>query len=121
MKYFFAFGTAMLGLCLLNTGTQCVAQTPSKGAQLQTVAWQDHDHDQDRDHDRNNDHDRDHDRANVPSGSYAETCRDIRVNGDRIEATCDNGRGKWRQTSLDNFQRCNSEIVNLHGHLSCNK
>src|SRR5262249_13835516 len=54
----------------------------------------------------------------VPQGSYQQTCRDIRQNGDRLEATCEKRNGGWRTTSID-YRGCRGEIVNDDGHLRC--
>jgi hypothetical protein len=57
----------------------------------------------------------------VPSGSYVQTCRDIRTVGNTLEAVCDNGNGDWTVSSLRNIDRCISGIENLYGHLGCTK
>src|SRR5215470_2433376 len=54
----------------------------------------------------------------IPSGSYKQTCRDIRNNGYRLEATCQSQGGDWRTTSLD-YRGCGGEIVNDDGNLRC--
>jgi major membrane immunogen (membrane-anchored lipoprotein) len=54
----------------------------------------------------------------VPSGSYQQTCRDIRSNAGRLEASCQRRDGSWQQTSL-NFQNCQGPIENIDGQLSC--
>jgi len=56
-----------------------------------------------------------------PPGSYAETCRNIYVEGDRLAAECQERDGDWRRTSLDDFDRCTSEIINNNGRLACTK
>src|SRR5437899_3756954 len=55
----------------------------------------------------------------IPSGSYQQTCRDIRNNSDRLEATCQSRSGDWRTTSID-YRGCSGEIVNDDGNLRCN-
>src|SRR5205085_599722 len=55
---------------------------------------------------------------NFPSGSYQQTCRNIGVKGNRLEADCDSGNGQWNRTSLRNFQNC-GEIANINGRLRC--
>jgi hypothetical protein len=54
-----------------------------------------------------------------PPGNYVETCRNIHVEGDRLEAECQERDGDWRRTSLDDFNRCTSEIANNDGRLVC--
>ena len=56
-----------------------------------------------------------------PRGSYRETCRNIYVEGDRLAAECQERDGDWRRTSLDDFDRCTSGIVNNNGRLVCTK
>lgn len=83
---------------------------------------QDDRHDNDRhDNDRHDDHDRDHDRDRVPDGGYRQTCRDIHVAGDALQASCQKRNGKWRNTSLRDFRRCSSSIENDNGKLVCNR
>lgn len=57
----------------------------------------------------------------IPSGTYTETCRNIRVEGDRLMAECQERDGDWRQTSLDDFQRCPSAPANDNGRLVCGR
>jgi hypothetical protein len=58
----------------------------------------------------------------VPSGAYAQTCRDIRTNGNTLEATCQQRNSdNWTRTSLQNFDQCTSGIENIDGRLECTK
>jgi hypothetical protein len=58
----------------------------------------------------------------VPGGSYAQTCRDIRTNGNTLEATCDTGSGDWTRTALQDINQCKPETIqNIHGRLECTK
>ncbi|HEY7401947.1 MAG TPA: hypothetical protein VIB39_00365 [Candidatus Angelobacter sp.] len=77
----------------------------------------DRDYDHDRDRDRDRDHDRDfgHDRDR---DSYRQTCQNIHRDGDRLKAKCQKANGGWRNTSLDDADRC-PNIVNEDGHLRC--
>jgi len=61
----------------------------------------------------------DHWRGRVPSGPYEQTCRNIRVDGNQLNATCQKRNGDWRNTSLSNFNYCRSQIENENGHLRC--
>lgn len=54
-----------------------------------------------------------------PGGSYRQTCRDVSVHGSTLSATCQDQGGNWRNTELRDFDRCNGEIQNLNGNLSC--
>jgi len=56
-----------------------------------------------------------------PGGDYVRTCRDIRNNGNRIDATCQTRDGDWRRTTLENINQCSSSIVNDDGHLRCGR
>lgn len=55
----------------------------------------------------------------IPPGDYRRTCSNIRVNGQRLDASCQKADGTWRNTSLDNFNRCGNRISNIDGHLRC--
>jgi hypothetical protein len=54
-----------------------------------------------------------------PSGSYVQTCRDIRTRGNTLEADCQTGNGQWNRTSLRNYNSCNGGVVNDGGTLRC--
>jgi hypothetical protein len=90
--------------------------------------------DRDRDYDHDGDRDRDHDRdranggwgygrggygyGGIPYGSYSQTCQNIRVNGNRLDASCEKRNGGWKNTHLDNFQQCR-DVENDNGKLRC--
>ncbi len=57
----------------------------------------------------------------IPPGDYRQTCNNIRVSGQRLDASCQKADGSWRNTSLDNFQRCGNLISNVDGHLRCGR
>lgn len=57
----------------------------------------------------------------VPAGSYQQSCRDIRRRGNRLEARCEDGNRNWNSTSLDNVDRCTSDITNVNGTLQCER
>lgn len=63
--------------------------------------------------------DDDDDDAWRPRGSYRQTCRDIRIAGDDLRATCQTSDGNWRDTKLDDFDRCRGDISNEDGALHC--
>jgi len=92
----------------LNGNLQCTGGNNGRGG-----FWRDRDQNQDRDWDWDRDH-----RTRVPRGSYAQTCQDIRVNGNNLQARCQKKNGKLRDTSLDNFYRCR-DIENDNGKLKC--
>ena len=55
----------------------------------------------------------------IPPGTYTQTCRNMRVEGDRLFAECQERDGDWRQTSLDDIGRCTGGIANDNGRLVC--
>ncbi len=57
----------------------------------------------------------------TPSGGYAQTCQNIRMNGNTLEARCQTRSNSWTQTSLQNVNQCTSGIENDDGRLVCNK
>jgi CVNH domain len=57
----------------------------------------------------------------APSGGYTQTCKDIRTSGNALQANCQKKNGKWKQSSLRNFNRCSSEIENNNGKLVCSR
>jgi hypothetical protein len=59
--------------------------------------------------------------GNVPFGSYTQSCQDVRVNGDDLEAECATRGGDARHAKLDDYQKCTSDIINDDGHLRCSK
>ena len=80
-------------------------------------------HDRDRDHDYRQDRDRDWDwdrdhRYRFPRGTYVQTCQNIQVNGDTLQASCQKRNGGWRNTSLRGFRQCR-DIENNNGKLRC--
>jgi hypothetical protein len=56
-----------------------------------------------------------------PPGSYLQTCRDVRVRGERLYARCQNTRNRWVDTSLEDVYRCSGDISNIDGRLSCDQ
>ena len=71
--------------------------------------------------DRDGDRDRDRFWRGAPGGTYRETCRDIRVDGDRLRARCETMNGYLRDTSLDDFRRCVGGVINYDGRLVCTR
>jgi major membrane immunogen (membrane-anchored lipoprotein) len=57
----------------------------------------------------------------TPYGAYSQTCRNIRTDGDRLEAECQTRDGDWHGTSLSDFSQCRSAIANDNGNLRCEK
>ena len=59
--------------------------------------------------------------ADIPPGSYQQTCRDIKLRGDSLRAKCETTRYQWVRTQLDDVDRCVGDITNIDGQLTCNK
>lgn len=57
----------------------------------------------------------------IPPGSYQDTCKDQRLNGDTLNATCQSEAGHWHVTALHQFARCVGDISNVDGNLRCQK
>lgn len=57
----------------------------------------------------------------IPPGDYRQTCSNVRVSGQRLDASCQRMNGGWRNTSLNNWQRCGNAISNVDGHLRCGR
>ena len=57
--------------------------------------------------------------GNVPQGSYLQSCQNIRTHGDRLSARCKTKDGNWRDTSMDDYDRCTTDIGNDDGNLRC--
>ena len=57
----------------------------------------------------------------IPPGDYRETCNNIRVSGNRLDANCQKKDGGWRSTSLTDYQRCGNLISNVDGNLRCGR
>jgi len=57
--------------------------------------------------------------GNGPSGSYAQSCRDIHVGGDDLHARCQTRDGSWHETKLDDYNKCHGDILNDNGNLKC--
>jgi hypothetical protein len=55
----------------------------------------------------------------VPRGSYSQTCRQITVRPNRLQAVCGTVDGNYRYASLPGWRSCSGEIVNRNGHLVC--
>jgi hypothetical protein len=57
-------------------------------------------------------------RGPLPSGSYTESCREMRVDRHQLEAECRQRDGRWRSTQLD-LRECDRGILNQDGRLAC--
>ena len=57
--------------------------------------------------------------AQMPGGSYLETCTNVRGFSDRIIAECRRVDGSWRRTVLNDVGSCSGDISNQNGRLDC--
>jgi hypothetical protein len=55
----------------------------------------------------------------VPQGSYLQSCRGARIDGDSLTALCKQDGGPERQSALLSYARCIGDIVNADGVLQC--
>jgi hypothetical protein len=55
----------------------------------------------------------------VPSGTYAQTCRNVYVRGDILRAMCQTRDGRWNWSELRKWDDCRGGIVNENGNLRC--
>jgi hypothetical protein len=57
--------------------------------------------------------------AQIPGGSYLQSCRDVQMRGNRLVATCRTEEGRWNRTALNSVGRCAGGIANADGRLAC--
>ena len=109
----------------LSNYAQCQSAVENIDGQLSCggqPGYYDSDRDRNRDYDRDHDYDRDRDQyGRLPGGSYTQTCRDIHIHGNAIQADCQTMDGDWRNTSLDHINQCVGDIVNDNGRLECTR
>lgn len=55
----------------------------------------------------------------LPPGSYMSNCKDPRIVGGTLYASCDNGKDKWLTSKLPNADLCAGDIENHEGTLRC--
>jgi hypothetical protein len=55
----------------------------------------------------------------LPPGSYIATCKDVKLQGSLLSATCNDGKDHWRTTLLRDANKCNGDIANQNGTLRC--
>jgi hypothetical protein len=55
----------------------------------------------------------------LPPGSYIATCKDVKLQGSVLSATCNDGKDRWRSTSLRDANKCSGDIANQNGTLRC--
>lgn len=55
----------------------------------------------------------------LPPGSYIATCKDVRLQGTTLLASCNDGKDHWLNASLRDANKCNGDIANQNGTLRC--
>jgi hypothetical protein len=55
----------------------------------------------------------------LPPGSYLATCKDVRLKGTTLVASCNNGKDRWLPTELRDAHKCVGDISNQNGTLRC--
>jgi len=55
----------------------------------------------------------------LPPGSYIATCKDVKLQGSMLSATCNDGKDHWRSTSMRDANKCGGDIANQNGTLRC--
>ena len=55
----------------------------------------------------------------LPPGSYISTCKDIRMKGTTLYASCDDGKDHWISAELHEAHKCSGDITNQNGALRC--
>jgi hypothetical protein len=55
----------------------------------------------------------------LPPGSYIATCKDVRLQGNTLSASCNDGKDHWLNASLRDVQKCIGDIANQNGTLRC--
>jgi hypothetical protein len=55
----------------------------------------------------------------LPPGSYLATCKDVRLTGTTLVASCNNGKDRWLPAELRDAHKCGGDITNHEGKLQC--
>lgn len=55
----------------------------------------------------------------LPPGSYISTCKEIRMKGTTLYASCNNGKDHWLNAEMHEANRCSGDIANQNGALRC--
>ena len=55
----------------------------------------------------------------LPPGSYISTCKDVRLQGTTLVASCNNGKDRWITAELRDAHKCSGDIANQNGALRC--
>src|SRR5580765_5089700 len=55
----------------------------------------------------------------LPPGSYISTCKDVRLHGTTLVASCNNGKDRWITAELRDAHKCSGDIANQNGARRC--
>ena len=55
----------------------------------------------------------------LPPGSYISTCKDVRLQGTTLMASCNNGKDRFVAAELREAHKCSGDITNHEGKLQC--
>jgi hypothetical protein len=55
----------------------------------------------------------------APGGSYQQSCRNVRMNGGTLTASCPGPNGSWQTTSINPRSCRGADIANRNGQLVC--
>jgi hypothetical protein len=55
----------------------------------------------------------------LPPGSYISSCKDVRMKGTTLYASCNNGKDQWMTAELHEANRCTGDVANENGTLRC--
>jgi CVNH domain len=55
----------------------------------------------------------------LPPGSYISTCKDVRMQGTTLLASCNNGKELFVNAELRDAHKCSGDITNHEGKLQC--
>ncbi|HZI55739.1 MAG TPA: CVNH domain-containing protein [Verrucomicrobiae bacterium] len=55
----------------------------------------------------------------LPPGSYISSCKDVRLQGTTLVASCNNGKDRWVPAELREAHKCSGDITNHEGKLQC--
>jgi hypothetical protein len=55
----------------------------------------------------------------LPPGSYISSCKDVRLQGTTLVASCNNGKDRWGPAELRDAHKCSGDITNHNGELRC--
>jgi len=55
----------------------------------------------------------------LPPGSYISSCKDVRMQGTTLMASCNNGKDRFVAAEMRDAHKCTGDIMNENGKLKC--